>query len=162
MKKLLLCAVLIGFVVIGYYFFRSDAFGLSVIDKATMDYESSLPVSMRTLAYDKRPDLPIESWINAHATELNQKGFRVETPVVMRKVTAEDLVQCEKDTGAPCGWVTCRKITETETTIQYECGRWAVQYFLTNKDSSRIVVVESFGQDSTISAEEVLTAISFK
>ncbi len=164
MKKLIFIVVFIVVAVVSYSSLKKDEVGLSFVDRVAMDYKVALPPQIPFLEYEKVPNLPIESWINSHATELNAKGFDVETPVLMRTVPDQDLTQCAKDNSQPpCTWVLCKKIAENETTLQYRCGRFGVtQYFMTNKDSSKIVILKSFGKEPSMTAEEVLTAVSFK
>lgn len=128
-----------------------------------LDYVSSLPADILILAYDKNAATPIEKWINESAADIEEQGINVETPVLTRTEYHTDLATCQRENnGSPCGGATCNMVASNATTIQYWCGRWGSQYFLTNKAGSRVIVVENFGSDPPLTAAQVLAAVSFK
>lgn len=161
MKKILILLFLIALVFVGYYAFGSRKTDAPLEEDRLADYISTLPDNVSFLVYSKAADISLEDWINANAADIKSKGITVETPVTTQAEYQADVASCDPAEG-PCGGSSCDVVKSDATTIQYRCGRLGTQYILTNKASTRVIVLENFGQDSPMTSEQVFSAVSFR
>ncbi len=109
------------------------------------------PYTYRFIVSEKDPLMNITDWINANAKTVDY---------VEGKLLKTASKTCDPNQG-PCVDPVCRKLQVTPTGELYNCGASGTHYFLQNRFGDRVLSIR-FGQDSPMTAQQLLDLIAFK
>ncbi len=109
------------------------------------------PFTYRFTVSEKDPQLNLVDWINA-----NPKAVGYVEGKLIKTATKT----CDPNQG-PCVDPMCRKLQVTPTGELYNCGASGTHYFLQNRFGDRVISIR-FGQDSPMTAAQLLDLIAFK